>query len=151
MQLVARSLWPSTLNVPSIPSSRRIGPLTMHRMAEPPVLAVGPWTSKSGWSMPVTAVITTGRCMGRQPAMMALTATFSAVIARWRTGSIPMSWSGGMPTQSSAASTAAAVGGTMGRPSVQPRAWKYSWASAGSSSGIRREPSSLVSVAMGAW
>ena len=66
------------------------------------------------------AVATTGKCIGRQPAMTALTASFSAVIGCARTGSMPISWSGGMPAHSRQASTAACVGGTTGRPSVQP-------------------------------
>ena len=54
----------------------------------------------------MTAVITTrGKCDGRQPASTAFTATFSAVIARWRTGSIPTRWSGGSSAQSRQACT----------------------------------------------
>ena len=52
--------------------------------------------------------------------MTALMASFSAVIGWARTGSMPMSWSGAMPAHSRQASTAACVGGTTGRPSVQP-------------------------------
>ena len=70
--------------------------------------------------MAVQAVTTTGKCMGRQPAITALIASFSAVMARPRTGSMPISWSGGIITHSRQASTASRVGGTMGRPSVQP-------------------------------
>ena len=54
--------------------------------------------------------------------MTALMASFSAVIGSARTGSMPMSWSGGIIAQSRQASTASAVGGTIGRPSVQPLA-----------------------------
>ena len=66
------------------------------------------------------AVATTGKCIGRQPAMTALMASFSAVIACARTGSMPRSWSGGIIAHSRQAATAAAVGGTTGKPSVQP-------------------------------
>ena len=52
--------------------------------------------------------------------MTALMASFSAVIGCSRTGSMPMSWSGGIMAHSRQASTAASVGGTTGRPSVQP-------------------------------
>src|SRR5579883_1455897 len=55
-----------------------------------------------------------------QPAITALIASFSAVIAMPRTGSMPISWSGGIITQSRQARTASSVGGTIGRPSVQP-------------------------------
>ena len=58
--------------------------------------------------------------MGRQPAITALIASFSAVIASPRTGSMPISWPGGIMTQSRQAWTASGVGGTIGSPSVQP-------------------------------
>ena len=86
----------------------------------PPVLAVGPWSMKGSASMAVKAATVTGKCIGRQPAMTALTANFSAVMARSRTGSTPTRWSGGSIAHSRQAATASAVGGTMGRPSVQP-------------------------------
>jgi hypothetical protein len=41
-------------------------------------------------------------------------------MAKPRTGSTPMSWSGAIIAQSRHASTASRVGGTMGRPSVHP-------------------------------
>ena len=68
----------------------------------------------------IKAAITTGKCIGRQPAMTALTASFSALMARWRTGSTPISCSGGIIAHSRHARTASSVGGTIGRPSVQP-------------------------------
>ena len=74
-------------------------------------------------SIAVTAVITTGKWAGKQPAITALMATFSAVIARWSTGSMPTRWSGGSPAHSRPAVTASPVGGTIGSPSVQPREW----------------------------
>ena len=66
------------------------------------------------------AVATTGKCIGRQPAMTALTASFSAVMGCSRTGSTAMSWSGAIPAHSRHAATASSVGGTTGSPSVQP-------------------------------
>ena len=94
MTAVARSLLPSALNVPSIPSSRRTSPLTTMKTAQPPVLAVAPCRVNSSRSIAASAATTTGKCTGRQPAITALTATFSAVIARARTGSTPMRESG---------------------------------------------------------
>ena len=90
MTAVARSLLPSALNVPSIPISRRASPLTTTNTAQPPVLAVAPCRVNSSRSIAVSAVTTMGKCAGRQPAITALTATFSAVMARARTGSTPM-------------------------------------------------------------
>ena len=61
-----------------------------------------------------------GKYSGRQPAITALIAAFSAVTARSRTGS----WSSTSPAfhgpAASIASTSVSVGGTTGRPSVQP-------------------------------
>ena len=59
--------------------------------AAPPVLAVAPCSRNSSRSMADHAVRTAGKCTGSQPAMTAFTATFSAVTARARTGSMPMS------------------------------------------------------------
>ena len=58
--------------------------------------------------------------MGRQPAMTALMATFSAVMGCSRTGSTPSNWPGAIAAHCKQASTAGRVGGTTGKPSVQP-------------------------------
>ena len=68
----------------------------------------------------------TGKWSGSPPAITALTATFSAVTARPRTGSTPMTCSGGISAASRQAATASSVGGTTGSPSVQPRLWNSS-------------------------
>ena len=57
-------------------------------------------------------------------------ASFSAVIGCSRTGSMPISWSGGIIAQSRQASHRFPVGGTTGRPSVQPLLWNSSCAAA---------------------
>ena len=125
---VARSLLPSALKPPAAPSSRRIGPFSTISTAQPPVEEVAPCSRNSGCSMAAKAVSTAGKCIGRQPAMTALIASFSAVIGMARTGSMPSNWSGGVIAQSRQACTASGVGGTIGRPSVQPLAWYSSWA-----------------------
>ena len=119
---LARSLLPSALNVPSMPSRRRSSPLMTMNTAQPPVLAVAPCRENSSRSMAESAVTTTGKCRGRPPAITVLTATFSAVTARPRTGSTPRTCSGGMAAASRHAATASSVGGTTGSPSVQPAA-----------------------------
>ena len=119
----ARSLEASALKVASMPMSWVIGPLTTTSTAQPPVLAVAPCSRKGSCNIAVKAVTTTGKCIGRQPAITALIASFSAVTARARTGSTPTRWSGTRPAHSRQASTASSVGGTTGRPSVQPRLW----------------------------
>ncbi len=128
MTAVARSLWPRALKLPAAPSSRRIGPFSTIRTAQPPVEEVAPCSRNSSASMAVKAVSTGGKCIGRQPAMTALTASFSAVMGVARTGSMPSNWSGGIIAQSRQACTASAVGGTIGNPSVQPLAWYSSCA-----------------------
>src|SRR5438093_1498842 len=70
--------------------------------------------------MASTAAATTARSAGRHPAMTALMATFSAVIASPRTGSTPRMRSGSSSAASRAAATSSGVGGTIGNPSVQP-------------------------------
>ena len=117
---VARSLLPSALKVPVAPSSRRIGPFSTTSTAQPPVLAVAPCIRNSSCIIAVQAVTTTGKCIGRQPAITALIASFSAVTASPRTGSMPINWSGGIIAHSRQACTASGVGGTTGSPSVQP-------------------------------
>ena len=94
----------------------------MTRTAAPPVLDVTPCIRNSSFIIACQAVATMGKCIGRQPAITALMASFSAVIGCSRTGSMPMSMSGGISPQSRQAATASSVGGTTGRPSVQPLA-----------------------------
>ena len=68
-----------------------------------------------------TAASTTGMYSGLQPAITALTATFSTVQG-WRLGGArPSTSPGSRVVPSSMASTRASVGGTTGRPSDQPR------------------------------
>ena len=123
---LARSLLPRALKVPTMPSRRRSSPLTMTRIAQPPVLALAPCRVNSSRSMAESAVATTGKCRGRPPAITVLTAAFPAVNARPRTGSTPRTWPAGMAAASRQAATAASVGGTTGSPSVQPRLWNIS-------------------------
>jgi hypothetical protein len=71
--------------------------------------------------MPSMAATTTGMCSGRQPAITALIATFSALIATCRLVTNAIWVSGSRAAASSIARTAGSVGGTTGSPSVQPR------------------------------
>ena len=82
------------------------------------------WTPrrlKAGSAIARTAASTTGRCSGRQPAMTALTATFSTVARPLSGSSAPRTSPGASGAQESASSTRPRVGATIGRPSVQPR------------------------------
>ena len=83
--------------------------------------------------MPSTAATTTGMYSGLHPAITALIATFSAVIATWRLVMKATSCCGSSPAASSMAMTRASVGGTTGSPSVQPFSKQRSMASPRSS------------------
>ena len=88
----------------------------------------------------------TGKCKGRPPAITVLTATFSAVTARLRTGSTPRMCSGGMAAASRHAATRSSVGGTTGSPSVQPRLWNSSWTAEKSGASWMLDASSMIPV-----
>ncbi|OGA38922.1 MAG: hypothetical protein A3G24_12300 [Betaproteobacteria bacterium RIFCSPLOWO2_12_FULL_62_13] len=67
-------------------------------------------------------MITTGRCSGPQPAITALIAIFSTV-ASPNFGAIPpITAEGSRSVACRARRTRSGVGGTIGKPSVQPRA-----------------------------
>src|SRR5581483_6004616 len=81
--------------------------------------------------MASSAATRTGIMTGVAPAITALTATFSTVASAQSGGILPTTWSGGSAIPPSIARTRGSVGGTIGRPSVQPRSRK--WASTASS------------------
>ena len=130
---LARLPEPSTLWVAFIPTSAAIGPLTIVQIAAPPVLVVAAWALKAGSSIAESPASTIGKYTGRHPAMTALMAAFSAVTAIPRWGTVPMTSSGSVtPPASIMSSTRSGVGGTIGRPSVQPSSKKRSWTSTSS-------------------
>ena len=120
---LARLALASALCVLLKPSRLRTGPLTMIRGALPPVLAVQPCMPNSGWHIALMTARTTGMYSGRQPAMTAAMATFSALMLRRRTGSTPTRSSALQRPACRNARTASSVGGTIGKPSVQPLRW----------------------------
>jgi hypothetical protein len=75
-----------------------------------------------GSSIAWTAATIRGKYAGSQPAITALTASFSSVAWRQRGGMTPRERSGGAPP--SMAWTRASVGGTIGSPSHQSRSQK---------------------------
>ncbi|CAB4938425.1 unannotated protein [freshwater metagenome] len=83
----ARLPGPNTFVPEFRPSSLRIGPLTTSTGPGPPVLLVAGCTSKSGCAIARMAARTTGRYVGRHPAMTALTTIAPACTAAPRTGS----------------------------------------------------------------
>src|SRR5215472_2644259 len=133
MLALARLPLPRALWVAFIPISRRTGPLTTANGALPPVLAEQPCNPNSAAHTARTSATTTRMYSGRQPAMTAAMAIFSPLMRRRRTGSTPTISAGSIPTASRKRCTRAGVGGTIGRPSVQPLSWKSSFAAYGSS------------------
>src|SRR5579875_3708642 len=126
------------------PSAWRGGPLTISRGAPPPPRPSAADSPKAGAVTARTAAASSGRYSGRQPARTALTASFSAVMARPSSGRAPTTVSGGSPSASSNAATRSGVGGTTGSPSVQP-CWKqYSIASSGSETVSRADARSAT-------
>src|SRR6266850_1733256 len=81
---------------------------------------------------------------GRQPASTALMATLSATTTVFRPGISPRISSPRIPAPASISATAFSVGGTTGKPSVQPRSKYASIRPAGSS--IRSRPAALLDL-----
>src|SRR5262249_19730061 len=138
------------------------GPMAQRPAFSPIWRASGPLTSTSGAWGPVdmaamrrknrgaapasTAAIPTGRCSGRQPAMTALMAIFSTV-ARPKPGSSTATTSAGARrVPASMRATRSGVGGTSGKPSLQPRSRKMPWVA---SSGSPPAPQSRAAGAAG--
>src|SRR2546429_2314499 len=119
---LARHPEPKTPAPQLMSSAIRIGPPTITSGDGAFVVADTPWRSNASSHTASTAAITTGRYSGRQPAITALTATFSTVARPWLGGTSPTSSSGPRPDAAIARATRARVGGTTGRPSVTPRA-----------------------------
>ena len=69
-----------------MPSSWRIGPLTMTMGAQECVVASVPCRLYSGSSTPRIAAVTTGKYSGLQPAITALAARLCRVGTIWRGG-----------------------------------------------------------------
>src|SRR5919109_1457598 len=107
-----------------IPTCWTTGPLTITRGAAGSLVACRPCTSNASSSKASTAATTTGMYSGRQPAMTALVAMASIVATPWRGGTTPTTAIGSRPEAAIMRSTNSSVGGTMGKPSVQPLA-KY--------------------------
>ncbi len=102
------------------------------------------YSPKAGSHTASSAASTTGMASGRQPAITALTATFSTVASAQRGGTWPITSAAGRPAPAIMARTLSSVGGTMGSPSVQPRSWKASHTSSAEAKVSRSLHSSSV-------
>jgi hypothetical protein len=141
---LARLPWPNTLPLLFMPMARAIGPLTMMAGVQALVVARTPCRPNTGVSAASTAVSTTGMYSGRQPAITALMAIFSTVQSVRLGGILPTTSRGERAVPSSIASTRSSVGGTTGKPSVQPRSAQASNGSAPAASSMRRDASPVL-------
>ena len=103
-----------------MPISFAIGPLTMISGATGCVVAWIESRLNAGSASASTAVRMTGRYSGRQPAITALIAMRSTVASPWRGGSTATTSRGSRSVKRRNSRTSSSVGGTIGRPSVQP-------------------------------
>ena len=140
---LARLPCPSALPPLFMPMRPATGPLTTIIGPEKYVVASRPCMLNSSVQAASTAASTTGRYSGRQPAMTALTATFSTVHSTRSGGTTVTTSSGSRVVPSSIRSTRASVGGTTGSPSVQPRSKRASNSSSRAASSMRRLRSTL--------
>ena len=106
-----------------MPISFAIGPLTMISGATGCVVAWIESRLNRGSASASTAVMTTGRYSGRQPAMIALIAMRSIVASPWRGGSTATTARGARSVKRRNSRRSSSVGGTIGSPSVQPWSW----------------------------
>ncbi len=141
---LARLPWPRALMPEFIPRSRTTAPLTISTGPTKCVVASTPWMLNSSVQAASTAARITGMNSGRQPAMTALIATFSTVQSARSGGTTATTSFGCRLVPESILSTRSGVGGTTGRPSVQPRSKHASISSSRSPSSIRRDARRLA-------
>ncbi len=135
---LARLPWPRAFLRAFIPISLRIGPLTITTGPENHRVHSRPWMLNRSVQAASTAASTTGRYSGLQPAITALIATCSTVTGTSAGGTTATTSCGSRLVPSSIRRTRASVGGTTGRPSVQPRSNMASASSSSVASSIRR-------------
>ena len=121
MVALARLPWPSAFRPQFMPMRRATGPFTTMTGPAKWVVQSRPCMEKPGISAASTAASTVGKYSGRQPDMTALMAAFSTVQGARLGGISPMISSAARVVPASIRATRRSVGGTIGRPSVQPR------------------------------
>src|SRR5215831_745807 len=115
-----------------MPSADATGPLTITSTAHGWVVVWTAYRLNGSCATARIAASTTGACSGRQPAITALTATFSTVASAHVGGSAATTSPAGRPAVRTNAATRSGVGGTTGSPSPQPRRSISSWNASGS-------------------
>ena len=120
MVALARKPGPKQPAVQFTSSAVRAGPLTITTCAAPDSVPVVLWQLPFSCRCARTAATTTGMYSRRQPAITALIAACSAVTTTSRVGTAPSTTSGSSSAAARKSATSSGVGGTTGRPSVQP-------------------------------
>jgi len=124
------------------PTCRPYGPLTTSSGATGCVVACTPYRLNVGSSIASTAATMIGNAAGSQPAITALTASFSSVACRQSGGMTPSTRAPSRPP--SMAATRSGVGGMMGSPSHHARSVKAARRATGSSSRVMSATSGIV-------
>ena len=123
MVAFARQPGPKQPAPPCTPISVRTGPFTTTTCAAPDRVPVVEWQFAISLRWARTAASTTGMYSGAHPAITALIATSSAVTVASRVGTDPTTSDPSSPAIARNVPTRSGLGGTTGRPSVQPRRW----------------------------
>ncbi len=139
MVALARLPCPSAFSPEFMPMRLAMGPLTMITGVENQVVAISPCRVNFGTNAASKAPSTTGRYSGRQPAITALIATFSTVQSTRFGGIFPITSCHGRKVPPSMRKMRSSVGGTTGKPSLQPRSYATSMGSSFSESGTCRD------------
>ncbi len=119
--------------------ARAAGPLTTIIGLPNMVVQISPCRPNSSVSAASSAASSTGMYSGLQPASTALIATFSTVTGTRSGGISPTTSSGWRLVPLSMRSTRTGVGGTTGRPSLQPRSKQASIGSSALPMSISRD------------
>ena len=138
MLALARLPWPRAFTPEFMPIRRATGPFTTTIGPENQVVQSSPCIVNSGTSAASTTARTTGMYSGLQPAITALIATFSTVQDALFGGISPTTSCGSRVVPFSMRSTRTGVGGTTGRPSLQPSEKHSSCSSSGACTSMTR-------------
>ena len=136
---LARLPWPSALTPLFMPIALAAGPLMITSGPEKCVVQSRPCSTNSGSSAASSTPSTTGMYSGLQPAITALIATFSTVQGARLGGIRPTISSGLRSVPPSMRRMRSSVGGTTGRPSLQPRSKQASIGSSQLPTAISRD------------
>jgi len=145
----ARKPGPNRFPRALMSSSRAIGPFTIRTGLAGFVVPCTPYRLNGLARIAVTAVTTTGKYSGLHPAMTALTAILVIVASPQRGAIGPSDVPASRSVEASISATRAAVGGTIGSPSVQPSRVNNSKIASGSSATVIRSTTAATASVRG--